>query len=499
MAKILQNLSLRTLGDSLKGVGKRFPISLCFTTILTVWVLYLVWKETPGTYDAKRNFQEGIVNYYLGAGTLLSLVLELWCEEIKTRLTRLLIKGGLHALWLANALILLLCYDDYNHCIVAGMFVVVGGLIIFAIVLPFFREKDDMASWNFGLRTVWWGCIVSIICSILVGGSILLTESIGTLFNVNINNNINQTLATIFLIGLALLIWMMKIPGGEKKFVREPFSSGFIMKSVRYMLVPLMMCYLAVLYVYELKSIVTWTLPDGWVSTLVCVLMGFYIIMALFYYAARKEDLTRFDKWVNRYMPVMILPLVAMMTIGLGRRFSDYGITANRLYMLTLNIWFYYVLIRMFFVPSKRISWIGTSLAVVMAVVTLLPVNFYTLEERFKQSSVNGQQESEAQTTYYNWNTKSSEFEIPEGYSHVYNLTYESEWEIGKEYLTNKDKDIRIDREQFDRILSMIDKEIAEQPKKLTLHCTDGSILFVTNIYHRSNNNYASITGLLVY
>ena len=32
--------------------------------------------------------------------------------------------------------------------------------------------------------------------------------------------------------------------------------------------------------------------------------------------------------------------LLVLMTIGIARRLNDYGITLNRLYLLTLNIWY---------------------------------------------------------------------------------------------------------------------------------------------------------------
>ena len=39
--------------------------------------------------------------------------------------------------------------------------------------------------------------------------------------------------------------------------------------------------------------------------------------------------LFRSDNWIARWMPVLILPLLLLMTIGIVRRFNDYGITVN--------------------------------------------------------------------------------------------------------------------------------------------------------------------------
>ena len=94
--------------------------------------------------------------------------------------------------------------------------------------------------------------------------------------------------------------------------------------------------------------LVSWELPTGWVSWLIVALMTVCIAIQFGLYPARLENNKRFDNWIARWMPVLILPLLLLMTIGIVRRFNDYGITVNRLYLATLNGWFYFVCIGLF-------------------------------------------------------------------------------------------------------------------------------------------------------
>ena len=82
-------------------------------------------------------------------------------------------------------------------------------------------------------------------------------------------------------------------------------------------------------------------------------------------------------------LPIAILPLLVLMTIGIARRFNDYGITLNRLYLLTLNIWFYIVCIGLFVLRARRIQWIAVSFAGIFLLTSVLPVNYARLTHRY--------------------------------------------------------------------------------------------------------------------
>lgn len=75
-------------------------------------------------------------------------------------------------------------------------------------------------------------------------------------------------------------------------------------------------------------------------------------------------------------MPLLMMPLLILMSIGICRRISDYGITASRLYLATINVWFYVVCIIMLKTKVRRIHWIPISFCVIFALASVLPVNY---------------------------------------------------------------------------------------------------------------------------
>lgn len=76
MVRTFLTKTFSTLTEAFQNCLKRFPITVCFAIALTGYLIYWVTIEKE-----ERLFF--IIAYYLSIGTLLSLTLHLWCEEIK--------------------------------------------------------------------------------------------------------------------------------------------------------------------------------------------------------------------------------------------------------------------------------------------------------------------------------------------------------------------------------------------------------------------------------
>ena len=335
---------------------KRFPVTVGFTVSLAVFLLIVCWGKDE-LFTERQTFT---INYYLTVGSLLSLSLRLWGEEVKRKRIVYIANALLHLLLLADAGYLYLLPEDFPFLetgLAHGSTLTALGLSIFT--LPFFREKDDIASWNFTLQLVSHAVTSWIIGGIMCGGLCLLTASFSGLFGLEVNGNFYTTWLIVFCLTLPSLLFLGQIPAGEAKHDRTGHTSAFLSKVIRYLFLPLLGCYLLVLYVYALKILVQWQLPDGWVSWLVIALTAGCIGVEFCMYPSLRQGLSRFEQRMARRLPIAILPLLVLMTIGIARRFNDYGITLNRLYLLTLNIWFYIVCIGLFVLRARRIQWIA--------------------------------------------------------------------------------------------------------------------------------------------
>ncbi|WP_195500531.1 DUF4153 domain-containing protein [Bacteroides clarus] len=365
--------AFHTATEAFQNCLKRFPVTVTFIFVFTAYLIYLTYTDWKG--EDRLQF---IIGYYLSVGILLSLTLHLWSEEVKSRLLKTGINLAAHALLIADAFLL------YHYLTTESSWIEIGIAHAAAILavglstffLSFLREKNDIASWNFALNTVSAYIVTQVIGLILCAGISLLLFSLHQLFDIHISGKCYAYIYYLCNVSLGLMLFLGLLPQGNDKHNREPHSSEFLNGILHYLFLPLTAGYLIVLYIYATRILISWELPIGWVSWLIVALMTVCIAVQFGLYPTRFKEGKRFDNWIARWMPVLILPLLLLMTIGIIRRFNDYGITINRLYLATLNGWFYIVCIGLFVIKARRINWIPISFAGIFLLTSALPVNY---------------------------------------------------------------------------------------------------------------------------
>lgn len=358
---------------------ERFPVPAAFVTALAGYSIFNILAEiTPDRLT-------GAIYYFLSVGFVLSLTLALWSEE-QERMKKV------RDIYIMSYIILTAdaCYlyhinfgtggQGYETFLMHASALLALALTVF--FLPFRRERTDIPSWNFTLRVFASAVVCVLIGLLLWGGLSQLLASLNWLFHIELGWK--WYCITCVLLGcyLPALLFLGRIPGGAEKHDREPLRSGFLAGVVRYLFLPLEALYIAVLYVYALQILVRWELPYGQVSWLIIASMVGLVGIEFGLYPTRHADNRRFDHAVARLLPLILMPLLLLMTVGIVRRFSDYGITIARLYLATLNVWFYAVCLGLFLSRARRIHWIAISFAAFFLLTSALPLNYTSLTRR---------------------------------------------------------------------------------------------------------------------
>ena len=369
-------------------------MAIAFLSLLTIWTLLHVWDKVytfseyfepkEGVWFKLSDIQNGTIFYYLSIGTVLSLVLRFWGEEVRDRRLVKVVSIASHLLLLADAAFLWFRPEGsiYVELLLAHG-ALCTALLIAGIFLPFFRERHDLASWNLTLRMTCFAALCPLACGIVSLGLTLLLNSLDWLFGISVDHRWHGSLTAVLMIFVAGALWMSRLPEGEAKFNRLALTSKFLTGMVRYLFLPLVLGYLLVLYGYGAKILLNMELPKGGVCLLIIVLMiGCLGIELLLYPLQRKAEGGKkhaFERWLVRWLPIIILPLLVLMTVAIGRRLYDYGITEDRLYVLTLNLWFYAVCLGLFVTRARRIHWVSLSFGLLFLLTSALPVNYCSI------------------------------------------------------------------------------------------------------------------------
>ena len=171
---------------------------------------------------------------------------------------------------------------------------------------------------------------------------------------------------------MAILIWCFLAPVFMAAMLpkdNEPTEHPKAFTVLFWFLVPIGMALLAILYVYIVKIVFTWSMPSGTMNWFASCAIGGY----LFLWLSLRGSRVRLFALLARWGWAALLPVVATQIVGIVIRYNAYGLTAPRMAgMATLAIGIYALALAAFD-RTARSAFIV--LAVAGLILTVSPFN----------------------------------------------------------------------------------------------------------------------------
>lgn len=231
----------------------------------------------------------------------------------------------------------------------AAAFLALNGMISFSI---FHKSNEVNDFWNFNCLTfirLLTGALYSGVLFLGLGGALL---AIDQLFNFKIKPEFYGKIF-VFLVSIYFTFYVL---GGIKKDINEYKANHFYPKGLKlftvYVLIPLILIYLLILYAYGVKILLQWELPKGWVSQLILWYSILGTLAFLLVYPLRESTNNNWVKRFTRLFYFAIVPLLVLLFIAIYERINTYGVTIERYIVLVLAIWL--AVITLYFLLSKK-------------------------------------------------------------------------------------------------------------------------------------------------
>ena len=384
-------LSFSQIKQSLNALVVRFPATFIFS-VLMLAVCYWLTMKCPGNELNSCELQKGFVTYFIGMGMCISLFFELWKEEVENKKRAwilyavAIVVAAIDAFYLYHTVSAESTSKSFDSIFLARLAVFVA-ILCGTVCVSFLKNKNDVQLWNFSWRTCGAVIISLTISGILVGASALLIFGIDELFSADISSMWYLRSLLPFMVLLPVCLFLIRIPN-ENKHDDNLYGSKFYTGVTRYLFIPLTLCYLAVMYAYLFKILISWELPKGTVSWMVSVMMYGMIIVEVLLYHAVQQGVKSFECKMAKLFPWLMLPLLVLMSVAILRRVSDYGITTNRLYILLETFWFFVVCVYLIVNKNKRILWIPLTFCFLFLLSSAQPMNFFQLTKHIMSASV---------------------------------------------------------------------------------------------------------------
>ena len=367
----MKKFSVQILLQKLQLVALRFPFALFFIIGLAFELFLKINDKNIEIPD--RNWA------FFSVGIPLTITMALFLEKFQS----LILRVGINLL--AIIMLLLYCFSlpykllpaDVSQLGVLGIVFTLS-----AFVVSYFNKNTDISFWEFSKSSVLQLIISFIFSQVLMLGLSLAILSLKELFKIDVDPKVYGNLAVGCYALFAPIYFLANVPDKTEKYNQEFSFHKFLKILGLYILLPILALYTLILYVYLIQIIVKWELPEGWVSWLVSILAlgGFLCMMIL--YPLRLNPENKLVSIFLKYFPVILLPLLVLMTIGISRRFDDYGLTINRAYVFLLNFWLYGISVYLFFTRSAHLKWVIISFVTIAFISSVGPWSVYNVTRR---------------------------------------------------------------------------------------------------------------------
>lgn len=246
--------------------------------------------------------------------------------------------------------------------------------------LPYFGSENQESFWNYN-KNLFIRLVQGIYYSVVIfTGISLALLAINALFEVNIQG---ETYLQIFAITFGVFNTWFFLAGIPKTFESElslhDYPKGLKIFT-QFILIPLLLIYLCILYFYGAKIIISGDWPKGIVSYMIIAIsvLGIFTNLLLYPYQQWKES-----GWIKKFHKgyyIFLIPLVALLFVAIGIRLQDYGLTVNRYIITLMGIWLAFIAIY-YSLGKKNIKTIPITLAIFMILSSFGPWGMFSLSE----------------------------------------------------------------------------------------------------------------------
>lgn len=369
---------------------RRFPVA----SALALFTFFALVYSTEHTEIFERLAGMRFLAWlgiYPVAAMLISLTTSLVQESLKNESKLPQAISG--AAWLALSIILAFGItveiSTLTYYFIASTALVYVAATLSIFIAPFWKNKDENAFWIFLFKNLKALVVAALVTALLLASVEALVFCFGALFEHDFDEKVYFYIFYFCASTVFPILYFSGIPAIEECHREIPALNKFATSTIRFLFVPVLSLAILLFYAYIVKFIVLWDMPQGMVSYFVSGFMLYMLALVTVLYPTRLAPGNTFEKKLLKVFPAACIPLVAMMSVGLIRRISDYGISAERIYAVTINIYFY-VIIAVFLIDKIKCKsrYIAVIFCAIFFVITDTPLSAYSISQRVWMGSI---------------------------------------------------------------------------------------------------------------
>ncbi len=275
------------------------------------------------------------------------------------------------------AVLAIVVFSEYSFSLAWMLALMLPALLLALSICPyvrhFFQDNDNISFWFYN-RQIWFGVVIAIFAGTIWGAGLSAALlSIDYLFEVHIKE---EFYADIWSFSLALfaplyaLTWVPRHYHYTEEDCQAPPQLAFVLNWV---MAPLVLVYLAILYAYFARIVFAQELPRGQLSYMVTAFASLGIITYLAGWPLREQGgilLRAVHRW---FFPALLIP-TGVQVLAIYQRIDQYGVTEQR-YVIALSAVWFGILAIAYSIRKPPIKLIPALLALLLTIAAIGPVS----------------------------------------------------------------------------------------------------------------------------
>lgn len=312
--------------------------------------------------------KEESINIYTRFGIVSSLGISLMfsLNILAERIGKKIILNLLGVIFLVIYYQFFLPHDNKDFGTVHAVLLVVSFILTHLLVsfIAFMGKNNENSFWQYNKNLFINAVLTGIFTAVLVGGIMLAISAVDHLFDLKLDNKIYPRTFTFLSILGSCFIFLLFNEDGLKFLEKDENYPEILKFFVQFILIPLLIIYAVILYLYGGKILIQWDLPRGWVSYLILAYSLVGILALLLVFPLKEISAKSWVKGFSKIFYFALLPLLVLLFVAIFTRILEYGFTENRYYILLLAIWLAVVVLYFTFGKKSNIKFIPISLFV---------------------------------------------------------------------------------------------------------------------------------------
>nr|WP_315027865.1 DUF4153 domain-containing protein [uncultured Chryseobacterium sp.] len=255
--------------------------------------------------------------------------------------------------------------------------------------IPFLKDDKELGFWQYNKNLFVNFFLTTVFTGVLTGGVELAILAIDKLFDFHFNNRLYTDTFFVLAISGSCFIFLLFNEKGLTTLEKDKTYPVVLKFFTQFILIPLLLIYVVILYFYSFKILINWQLPRGWASYLILAYSIVGILALLLVHPLKEENAKSWVKIFSKAFYYTIIPLIALLFTAIFTRILEYGYTEPRYFVLLLALWLLTVVVYSILNKRSSIKFIPISLFLFGTFALIFPyLNAFSIAKRSQKTEL---------------------------------------------------------------------------------------------------------------